>query len=541
MRSAEHVNLKGMFLMKLMTFGLFLIFGCSTWAQSENYNIGLLGELDGGVYSGPWRPSYTREPYFGREVLSDDAFNKDFFFHQLWEEAPQISHFLNVELLGASTCPNEVLSEQVENLRYGYRLISMSFLFEILDELHRDSVMLKKAQSCTFNLQELINSCKPVSSEMKIFTKTVSGQALFTEPTVGEKYNHQSYANNWLEQIKKGGNTVGTTRLHSQCVSDEMDCNKLTPSDAFSLLSKACNEDKELIIQICSEKDHLYGVSSVPAVSHLLASSNLMSLYNKEGFGQGCLRRFGQLMSSHERVPLYFATTVPLVSTILSKKSDNETPQGRAFVFGALKEYREKGLAEVFETKVEPDASKPVVAIEEPKPEPKVEVKEVPKADPKPVVVAKAPKPKVLKKPEIEIIPKSAFLLASEVRRSQALARVDVDMLKFQYDYVYNSAEIQVLSSSLKEYTTREALKEMQSFDKLGTQASPVPLTFVKYLIDSSNHQGLYNLTAVLGESFWVTNDVDRKWKVGPEFVELKNDDSTSRQWQIYILGSAKN
>ena len=81
----------------------------------------------------------------------------------------------------------------------------------------------------------------------------------------------------------------------------------------------------------------------------------------------------------------------------------------------------------------------------------------------------------------------------------------------------------------------------MQSFDKLGTHASPVPLTFVKYLIDSDNHQGLYNLTAILGDNFWVSNDVDTKWKVGPEFIELRNDENTSRQWQIYILKSAQN
>lgn len=497
---------------------------------------GVLGERDGGLYAGPWRPEHHFDEYFGRKELSDDLFEQNFFFPYIWREAPEVSRYLAIELSGANTCPNEVLSQQQELLRYGYRLVAMSYLLEMLDALHADAQLVKKPQACSFKLQDLLKDCHPQSSEMAIFLKGLKAQAPYGNPVIDQTHNYQSFRTQWAQSASRGGEQkIGATRIYGQCMVEGKDCSKLQATEAELLLERACQADKAQLLQICSEKDQIYGLATIPAMTQMLSTSNLMSVYNKEGYGLGCMRRFGQLLSAHERVPGHLRWSLPTARASLVKDYGERYPLGRAFVYGALKEFRDKGLTDVFEAKVVAPVARPVVVAPTPKPESAPVVVAAPKPEAAPVVV-EVPKPVLVKKPEVEPHPKSAFLLASEVRWSQSLDRVDVDMLKFRYDYVFNAAEMQLLSDSLKEYTTREALKEMQSFDKLGTKDQPVPLTFVKYLIDSENHQGLYNLAGVLGDSFWMANDVDVKWKAGPEYVELKNDGSTGNQWQLYIM-----
>lgn len=83
---------------------------------------------------------------------------------------------------------------------------------------------------------------------------------------------------------------------------------------------------------------------------------------------------------------------------------------------------------------------------------------------------------------------------------------------------------------------TRDALSEMMTYDKLGTKEGPVPLLFLKFMIDMQEHHGLWNMIAVLGDKFYVSNEIDAPFKPEPELVQLMNDESTGRQWQLYVL-----
>jgi hypothetical protein len=258
----------------------------------------------------------------------------------------------------------------------------------------------------------------------------------------------------------------------------------------------------------------------------------MMTLLNTEGLAQGCLRRFGQMMGGKERGRIAASIMMPTVYAALKKNYGERYPHGRAFVYGSLKEFQQKGLKNIFEAKVEKPAEAPVVVV---KPvEKPVVVAEKPVE--KPVAVAVVVEaPKVEKQPEVELDIKSAFLQAAEVRYSQNLDLVDVDMLKFNYDYVFSAAELQLLQTSLKTFTQRKALEQMKEGDMLGSSKVGVPLTFIKFLIDSNDHQGLYNLVGVLSDRFWVRNDVDVKLKPPLEYCELRNDATTGNTWQIYI------
>jgi Ca2+/Na+ antiporter len=103
--------------------------------------------------------------------------------------------------------------------------------------------------------------------------------------------------------------------------------------------------------------------------------------------------------------------------------------------------------------------------------------------------------------------------------RSREADRVEVDMLKLRYDYIFSLNMINTLSVLLKIFMTRDGLVEMLNYDKLGTKEGPGPLLFLKYMIDMQDQQGLWNLVSVVGERFYVSNEVDAAFKPAPEQV----------------------
>ena len=76
----------------------------------------------------------------------------------------------------------------------------------------------------------------------------------------------------------------------------------------------------------------------------------------------------------------------------------------------------------------------------------------------------------------------------------------------------------------------------MKKYDGLGEKKTPLRLLFLKYLIDNNYHQGLYNIISVLGESFYIKNDIDEE--TDPYFIKIQNYFSTNNQWQIYVMKS---
>ena len=94
------------------------------------------------------------------------------------------------------------------------------------------------------------------------------------------------------------------------------------------------------------------------------------------------------------------------------------------------------------------------------------------------------------------------------------------------------------LATPIKKFQTRAALTDMKSYDSLGSKEAPVGLIFLKYLIDTENHQGLYNMVTVLGERFYVNNDIEKKnYSV---LIELRNDATTKNRWQIILVQPPK-
>jgi len=492
---------------------------------------GQLGEKSSPLYAGPWRPQRSFDPYFGRVSFDDEQFYGGFFFSYIWKDAPHWSRFFSQELIGASTCPHATLGRYFDELRYGHRLLALSYLLEAIDIQRAELVRLKKGALCELDVTELLKTCRPKSENMKTFLASIREQQLYSAPVLHKTHNFVDFEREWVKRVNANAAAVSVQRTLLQCRLEGGDCRNLSADRAGGLLARACDADKKAFAEICSEEDQLYGVSSSPLSTYLLGTSNLMALINDEGQAHGCLRRFGQVMAPKERSYPVLTQLSPAIFAAMKETYQERYPLGRAFVYGALKEYRLKGLGKVFEATV---VERPVAVAPVEAPSPVALPGPAPKEEP---VVATAPVVKpVAKKAEVPVDLKSAFFMACDIRAQQALPRVDVDMLKFRYDYVFSMAELQLLQENLKPYVARAALEEMKAWDKLGSQDAPVPLTFLKYLIDSQNHQGLYNLTGVLGEKFWVFNDVDLKISNPTEYVELRNDASTGNAWQLFVL-----
>jgi len=49
-------------------------------------------------------------------------------------------------------------------------------------------------------------------------------------------------------------------------------------------------------------------------------------------------------------------------------------------------------------------------------------------------------------------------------------------------------------------------------------------------------HTGLFNMINILGDEFYVSNEIDTTFKTNIERIKLVNNESTNKQWQIYIV-----
>jgi len=514
--------LKGL---KLLILILTICF-CSVTVAQDFFQKSYLGEKRLDSYSERYQPLIFQDIYRGELTFADDVFFENFFSKKIFEDGPELSFFINSELYSAQSCSNYQLGKHFEDIRYSYRLLTFSYLLEGMWHLSELSKHFKM-NSCDFDLGKLVKKCTPRGDDMKKFISRLEQyqpkyQDRFLRSLTKEEW--------WKEYLGRKYTHYSQYKMHNECGQN------CVQSEMGKYLSKMCADHEQMMNKICSEEDEIWGLSQHTEAYHLLSTSNIIATYNKSGEAAGCLRRFSEVMAHKEPGYQILQGLFPVNYDYLKRVHKERFLQGRVFFYGAAKEYEQKGLADIWvkdQTLVIEKA--PELVLDEPKKivvAKKEEKKEAPK-----VVETKVekPAPKVIK-PEMPDNPKSAFLQAAEVRRSQNLDRLAVDMLKFKYDYVFTLSMTTSLSERLKVFMTQEALKEMASYDKLGTRQGPVPLLFIKFMIDYQEHQGLWNLVSILGTTFYVSNEIDSFHKPQVEKIELVNDASTKNNWQLFIV-----
>lgn len=523
---------------KIKSFALSLLMLSSTVVKGSDdlnayYRDVFMGEKKTANYSGPLDPRSVYSDYSGDLVLLDDIFQDRYLNREIQESSFDLHRYWFDEVVEKSACPDNTLSENIDYIRYLYRLVSISYLFEGIKLNHKIANQLGSKNICSIAFKDVFNGCTPQSSDMKKFHERVYGKFVNEiEKNKIEAFSKKELAA-WMESFQ--ATTSLTTdpafsRLHEWCIANKKNCRTLKPDEIKEALSGFCSSDTKNIQLLCSEKDNFYGLYGISTASELIKTSNAFNLINQSGMGEECLRRYGKLFRNKEATPIILSKQFPILYSHLIKKSA-QYPQGELFLPGALKEFDVKGLSD-FLSALKPPAPEPVIII----------VKRKPKAKPKPVVVevkVKVPEPKVeapvVIAPPAPVVPAmSEFERAAKEIDDKKATSATLDMEVFRDDFEFTQAMITALSGPIKKFQTRAGLSDMKSYDLLGSEEVPVELIYLKFLIDTENHKGLYNITAVLGEKFYVVNNIEKKTK--SYYMQLKNDASTRNRWQIILL-----
>lgn len=490
-----------------------------------------LGERQTPEYFGPLSPSYKFSNQLGEITFEDTEFF-DYYIPSVTSiDLHKLDSMWRNEFPVKSNCPDFYLNKNIDYIRYLYRLISISYIFESLKEYHSLMYEIGGDESlCSLEWKDTLNKCRPKSLEMKKFVKRA--QTRYLENWNAGKLNKLNKADRrrWIKNFRNlRPRGVAKTRTFKWLIESGYSTENFTLKNSREALGRVCKEDSRLMLTLCSEKDDVYGLSYIPESIELLYKSNAANVINSGGHGLSCLKRYSKLFRKKERLYPDLQLIFALMGKQLRAKNSRYV-QGELFLPGALKEFDDKGLGDFLFVEAKP----------KPKPKPKpiivIKPKPMPKPKPKPVVAAVAkpkakPKPKPKPKPVVKV---SAFEQAVTKLIKQGRKSVSVDMKLMKRDFVFTKAMVKALKAPLKDYQTREALSDMRKYDGLGKKSEPMRLIFLKYLIENNLHQGLYNIVSVVGDRFWLLNDIDGKTR--PVYAEIVNSEKTKFKWQINIL-----
>lgn len=501
-------------------------------ALDRYYHNLFLGEKKTVNYSGPNDPRASFNEESGDLRLLDEQFKGSYLNNNIQSDAFLLHDYWFKKIVEKSTCPDATLGENIDYIRYLYRLISISYLFESLKINNKMAMELGGDKNiCSLSFGDVFGKCKPTTDDMKKFHERVYGKFANEISKIKVAGFNKKELATWLEDFKRSTSLSIDpihARLHDWCHEEKRNCRSLSVDDVKIALGSICKNDRELVLNLCSEKDNLYGVSYAEKITELIQTSNAFNLINRSGMGEECLRRYVKIFSTKENRIGFLGRQVPLVYSHLVRNNGRYL-QGELFLPGALKEFDIKGLSD-FLVALKPPKAAPVVIKVAPRPKPK----------PKPVVVAAPVKP--IEAPKVEPVkveappapPKiSEFERAVLEMDEKKLESLSIDMESFHYDFEFTQQMIADLAMPIKKFQTRAALNDMKSYDNLGSADAPVGLIFLKYLMDTDNHQGLFNIVTVLGDKFFVVNDIEKKSR--PIFIELRNDASTKNLWQIIV------
>lgn len=485
-------------------------------------------------YYGPQEVTYSIDKSTGLIRPND---KRDIYFNELTEsDVFSLLNFWEESLSSRANCSNEELHKNYHYIRYLYRLLAISYLFEALKKYdYYGNLFGFNLKMCKIKYQDVFGECKPKTPEMKKFVERA--QHRYNKNIDYSNYKTLSNAEqkDWLDNFY---NKQDPLFLHNQThyfCQDKLNvakCGYFVKKDMLRVIEYLCGREKKLIQSICSENDELYGMSYSEQATTLIGQSNAFKVVNQSGKGFSCLERYAKIHQGREYKNFYMKELYEDVFFGLIRQGAKYA-QGHLFLPGALKEFDDVGLSDFLFVaekplvipKIKKYVEEPVYVAVAPKPEPPPPPPK-PKPKPKPVQVAVV-KPKEKKK--------SAFLKALErLVASKKNSTEDVNMTELESDFVFSDQMLTALKEPIEDYQTRTGLQEMVAYDKMGSEENPIRLLFLKYLIDTESHQGLYNIQSVLGNFFYVENDIDKK--KGPVFIQLHLSQDTNYKWQITVV-----
>ncbi len=500
-----------------------LIFSFSLFG-SEYHDHALTGErsTNESIYFGPHNPERVFDSFSGEIKFKDTKFQDEYLNDQISPKFFNLYDKWIDELPNVSSCPNFFFNKNINYIQYLYRLASISYLYELLMTLDLNLQTLSDQKlKCSTKWEDVFEKCQPQSKDMKLFigrSKEVANKQDYLSKL---KYMRPTELEKYINQIE---NENGLERAMAKYKN-----NQSTKESYIKSYQNLCDDSKKLINLFCSEKDSLYGASKVKRLNYTIQRSNAMSVINDGGHAFWCLKRY---VNVHKNKEKQYDTLNMFFDLIFEKLQNEKEIQGKIFLSGALKEFDDKGLTDFL---FEPPRPKKVIKVA------KVQAPPLPKKE----IV----KPKIVKKVEKKVVPKkkeepkklnvfekkiSYFYQAYRTFIKSGASVGLLDMREFKKDFVFTESMVSRLDGPLSYYETRDAISDMRKYDRLGYSDRPMKLLILKFLIDQERHQGLFNLQAILGETFYIENDIDKISK--PIHIRLENNEFTGFRWQISFL-----
>jgi hypothetical protein len=398
--------------------------------------------------------------------------------------------------------------------------MTLSLLYEVMKTYQSDSYTLASNQkNCQYDFNKILSSCEPSTQGMADFLKLsqlkVSNGIDFSRVSASAQE-----LKNWI--IKGEGLT------HKRL-------GKVQISSLKEDLNRICLEERKLFLEICSEKDQLFTLSKMEFLTEELFKIPKIQALAENDFLLGCFEQFRFLTNSREKYREFLPEILSHVIGDMKKTSNQRFNWGRLFSIDILDESLQIKFTSTPlspSPSPSPSLSPSPIPTEAPKIIQKlVETPPSPTPSPTPILIPTLiPTPLPTTPPRVA----SAFESALEKMEDQKQDLVSLDLEKLVSENPFNERQIANISPLINPYRSQSALLEMKTKDKLGQSVRPVPLSFIKLLFTTKDYQTLFNIIKVLGEKFYIINDLDAATSNfnEPIFSWL----SFEKEWQLRLI-----
>ncbi len=515
-------------MIKIVIFYL-LFFSTALFAFVEG-----IGEKNLGIYSGPQTPIVSWQR--GQSRADAEVYSSEHYFYDSYLDLElfELVRFWQYEFRYNEVCPTPLYIKNYDYIRYLFRLIAISYSYESVKLLEAKRFALSgKSGACYLDWNSLFGKCKPRGQDMKLFiqrAKIFFQQKKNKLRKLLDRSEQQQQRDELLRSIEQeSDNPISIVLDYYQQHRGK----KITSKNILSVLDDSCKQILSFVTQSCSEQDDFYSGEGLYFFPQMILESNAVNALQNPYAAYACVERFiNDSVYKRRRYPL-LEMIFPYVYLGFKQQKVGYL-QGKLFLPGALKEFDNLGMKQLLYSKPKPKPKPKPVVVAKPKPvvvvKPKVQPKPRPQPKPKPVVVVK-PKPKP--------VWEDHFYKAVKQLNYPKVKEVIVDIEGLIKDYPFSAQSIKKLAAPLSLYQRIKSLQQMKKYDKIGSKKTPVILSFLLYMISFDQHQGLFNVTSVLGNRFYVTNNFDKKHSF-PVLIDLRNDESTNFRWQIKVLAEKK-
>ena len=423
-----------------------------------------------------------------------------------------LQDFLQVDLLIQANCSSSLYQEKYKELQFDFRVFASSFYFQEMEALNDWLKSLGESHSsCQENIAQVWRECSKGTGPNRKFwidagpkfeklglVNEIQEADLSKQNEMIQQWRKTPWGNRWQNDLEDGSR-----------------------SSLIQRGLKQCHNDLDTIRQLCLEHDQIYGLSQLPWVEEELRKfySTLGEAYQDN---QECLSRFIWENKKFELLPIGMPEVL---------KSWSSSIQSEHFPMGPLMGLKiifsfEKAGKVAFEMSPVPTpiAVKKSAVVKIVSPMPTVIPVQIP--TPTVQVVKAAPAPR-----------RPAFDLAyAEFMAQKSQKAVKLNPQFLAQDFPEMAVHAADLDEKLSPFQGRDALAQLKSQEGVGTEKTPMALSFLKFFIDRGRHRVLFNVQSVMGEEYWVEND----FADNPEKVKMKMEYSSSEGWVLWIIPSKR-